>query len=149
MVKSAVRGFYFEVFWNICCFNIQFSHIFLLIIFSITTTTKGLPWQLGGKESACQCRRCRRHRFSLWVGKIPWGRKWQPIPVFLPEKFHGQWSLVVSQKVRCDWVTEHACIPPPMNNSLESFKKSSGFKEGDALEMKRGKITFMATVWLP
>ena len=25
--------------------------------------------------------------------KIPWRRKWQPTPVFLPEKFHGQRSL--------------------------------------------------------
>ena len=24
------------------------------------------------------------------VGKIPWRRKWQPSPVFLTEKFHGQ-----------------------------------------------------------
>ena len=22
--------------------------------------------------------------FDPWVGKIPWRRKWQPIPVFLP-----------------------------------------------------------------
>ena len=28
-----------------------------------------------------------------WVGKIPWGRKWQPTPVFLPGKWHGQRSL--------------------------------------------------------
>ena len=28
-----------------------------------------------------------------WVRKIPWSRKWQPTPVFLLEKFHGQWSL--------------------------------------------------------
>ena len=27
-----------------------------------------------------------------WVGKILWRRKWQPIPVFLPEKSHGQRS---------------------------------------------------------
>ena len=26
---------------------------------------------------------------------IPWSRKWQPTPVFLPEKSHGQRSLVV------------------------------------------------------
>ena len=26
---------------------------------------------------------------SSWVGKIPWSRKWQPLPVFLPSKFHG------------------------------------------------------------
>ena len=30
----------------------------------------------------------------LWVGKIPWRRKWQPTPVFLPGKSHGQRSLV-------------------------------------------------------
>ena len=29
-----------------------------------------------------------------WVGKIPWRREWQPTPVFLPGKFHGQRSLV-------------------------------------------------------
>ena len=27
------------------------------------------------------------------VGKIPWRRKWQPPPVFLPGKPHGQRSL--------------------------------------------------------
>ena len=31
--------------------------------------------------------------FSPWVGKIPWRRKWQPIPVFLSGKPHGQRSL--------------------------------------------------------
>ena len=46
-----------------------------------------------GKESACQCRRHERHRFSPWIGKIPWGRKWQPSPVFLPGKVHGQRRL--------------------------------------------------------
>ena len=35
----------------------------------------------------------RRHRFNPWVGKIPWRRKWQPTPVFLPGKSHGQRSL--------------------------------------------------------
>ena len=31
--------------------------------------------------------------FDLWVGKIPWRRDWQPIPLFLPGEFHGQLSL--------------------------------------------------------
>ena len=31
-------------------------------------------------------------RFNPWVGKIPWSRKWQPTPVFLPGKSHGQRS---------------------------------------------------------
>ena len=35
-----------------------------------------------------------RHEFDSWVGKIPWRRKWQATPVFLPGKSHGQRSLV-------------------------------------------------------
>ena len=27
--------------------------------------------------------------FCPWVWKIPWRRKWQPTPVFLPGEFHG------------------------------------------------------------
>ena len=51
----------------------------------------GLPRWLSGKESACQF---RRHEFDLWIWKIPWRRKWQPTPAFLPGKFHGQRSMV-------------------------------------------------------
>ena len=29
-----------------------------------------------------------------WVGEILWSRKWQPTPVLLPGKSHGQRSLV-------------------------------------------------------
>ena len=50
-----------------------------------------LPWWLSGEESTCQC---RGPRFYPWVGKVPWRRKWQPTPVFLPGKSHGQRSLV-------------------------------------------------------
>ena len=32
-------------------------------------------------------------RFNSWVRKIPWRKKWQPTPVFLPGEFHGQRSL--------------------------------------------------------
>ena len=31
--------------------------------------------------------------FDPWVGKIPWRRKQQPTPVFLPGKSHGQRRL--------------------------------------------------------
>ena len=54
----------------------------------------GLPRWYSGKESACQCRRHKRHGFNSWVRNIPWRRKWQPTPVFLPRKSHGQRSLV-------------------------------------------------------
>ena len=46
-----------------------------------------------GNISACHCRRKRRYTLDSWVGKIPQRRKWQPAPIFLPGKFHGQKSL--------------------------------------------------------
>ena len=43
-----------------------------------------------GKESSCNA----NPRFSPWVRKIPWRRKWQPTPVFLSGKSLGWRSLV-------------------------------------------------------
>ena len=40
------------------------------------------------------CLQCERPRFDPWVRKIPWRRKWQSTPVFLPREFHGQRNLV-------------------------------------------------------
>ena len=48
-----------------------------------------LPCWLSGKQSVCQCRRCRRYGFDPWVGEIALRRKWQPTPLFLPGEFHG------------------------------------------------------------
>ena len=62
---------------------------------------QGLTVGTSGKESACQCRRHKRLRFDPWVGKISWRRKWQPTPVFLPVKFHGQRSLVAYSPACC------------------------------------------------
>ena len=63
-------------------------------------------------ESTCQCRSCR---FNPWVGKIPWKRKWQPIPIFLRGKFHGQRSLAGyspedRRESNTTLGTEHACM---------------------------------------
>ena len=51
-----------------------------------TISVSGLPRWHSGKESTCQYKRSKRHRFDPWVGKIPWRRKWQPTPVFLTGK---------------------------------------------------------------
>ena len=60
------------------------------------------------KEYACQCRRCR---FDPWVKQIPWRKKWQPTPVFLPEKSLGQRILVDYSPWSCKKsdTTEHTC----------------------------------------
>ena len=62
-----------------------------------------------GKESTCQCRRCRRLRFSPWVGKIPWSRKCQHTPVFLPGESHGQSSLEGYSPWGCKELGRTAC----------------------------------------
>ena len=48
-------------------------------------------WSLGDSLAAMQ-ETCKRDEFHSWVGKIPWRRKQQPTPGFLPGKFHGQRS---------------------------------------------------------
>ena len=47
-----------------------------------------------GSDGKRICVLRRRPRFDPWVGKMPWRRKWKPIPVFLPGKSHGQRSLL-------------------------------------------------------
>ena len=46
--------------------------------------------------STGDCLQCRRPELNPWVRKISWSMKWQPTPVFLLGKFHGQGSLVGS-----------------------------------------------------
>ena len=38
----------------------------------------GFSGGTSGKESACQCRGCKRQGFNTWIGKIPWMRAQQP-----------------------------------------------------------------------
>ena len=79
---------------------------------------KGIP---GGKESACQCRRHRKHQSDPWIRKIPWRRKWQTTPVSSilaweipwteePGRLHSIGSQGVRRGHNC--VTEHAYHVP-------------------------------------
>ena len=57
--------------------------------------TLGLPRWCSGKESInLPMQEIQETWVQSWVGKIPWSRKWQPTPEILPEKSHGQRSLV-------------------------------------------------------
>ena len=60
-------------------------------------TMYDIPGGGSGKETTCQCRRCKRRGFDPWVGKIPWRKAWQPTPVFLPGESHEQraWQAAV------------------------------------------------------
>ena len=88
------------------------------------------------------CLPLRRHRFTLWVRKIPWGREWQPTPVFLSGESHGERSLAGyspwgRKTVRCDLATEHrwkATRGP-------QFKHRCGRHQGPPTEgLRRGYI---------
>ena len=50
----------------------------------------------GGSDGKASARNAGDPEFDPWVGKIPWRRKWQPTPVFLPGKSHGQRTLLAA-----------------------------------------------------
>ena len=53
----------------------------------------GFPGGSKVKKPPANAGRQKRPGLNPWVGKIPWRRKWQPTPVFLPGKSQGQRSL--------------------------------------------------------
>ena len=66
-------------------------------LFFLNYTILSLMGFLGGsvvKNSSASAEDAGDPGFDPWIGKIPWRRKWQPTPVFLPGKAHGQRSLV-------------------------------------------------------
>ena len=63
-----------------------------------------------------------------WVRKIPWRRKWQPTPVFLPGKFHGQRNLAGYSSWDCKIVgknlaTKHTHIYIGFPGDTSGFNK--------------------------
>jgi len=58
------------------------------------------------------------------VGKIPWRREWHPYPVFLPEKSHGQRSLLgYSSQDHKEWdATERLNNNRKMNQNRKAIK---------------------------
>ena len=56
------------------------------------------------------CLQCGRPWFDSWVGKMFWRKKWQPSPVFLPEKIPwmkepGGLQSMRLQTIGHDWAT--------------------------------------------
>ena len=74
---------------------------------------EGFSWLSfpGGSDGKKICLQCRRPEFDPWVRKIPWRRKWQPIPEFLSGKSYGQRSLAgyspwgCKDSDRTEWLT--------------------------------------------
>ena len=72
----------------------------------------GFPGDATGKKPACQHRRHKRCGFDPWFRKIPWRRAWQPTPVFLPGKSHGQRNLAVGSRIRHYWQNRGMAVNP-------------------------------------
>ena len=67
----------------------------------------GFPGGTSSKEPSRKYRRLKRCGFNPWVGKIPWSRKWQSTPVFLPGESPwtedpGRLQSIGSHRVRHD-----------------------------------------------
>ena len=77
----------------ILCLN-DFSFDVSGVLKYLTIVIVGFPGGSSGKEPACQCRRRKRCGFDPWVAKIPWTKKWNPTPVFLPGESYGQRNLM-------------------------------------------------------
>ena len=81
----------------------------------------------------------KRCMFDLGVGKTPWRRKWQPTPVSLPRKSHGQRSLVGyspwdGRRVGHDLVTKQQ--QETLANRLKDSSHKLGGKSDSFVEWK-------------
>ena len=100
VAKSQTRlsRFHFHFSFKQCqmkCFPYGWvlAKISVYLIYCSTYTFLWTPSMAQQWRIHLQCRSHRRHRYYLWVGKIPWRRAWQPTPVFLPGESHGQRNL--------------------------------------------------------
>ena len=114
-------------------------------------------WNYSGKESACQCRRCKRQEFYPWVGKIPWRRACQysfsqiPYPncflnVFVQllscvRRFvtpwttarqaslsiTNSWSLLRLMSIESVMPSSHVILCCPLSSCLQPFPASGSF----------------------
>ena len=107
--------------------------LFLLLSQAFNT----LPWWFRWQG---ECLQCRRPGFHPWVRKIPWRRKWQPTPVFLPGKSH-RWRSVAGpspwgHKAR-ELVGVQPLRPAPApQGSCESLRRTSGWSASSVLILK-------------
>ena len=82
-----------ELNWTDMLESVSRFNTMLCPIYLSLNTYSRLPWCSVGKESACNAGDTGGMGSVPELGRSLGGGKWQPIPVFLPEKFHGGRSL--------------------------------------------------------
>ena len=113
---------HFLMFYLSMCFQLIWPNFYLIVYIVLHFPGDSC------KESVCHYRKPRSCRFDCWVQKIPWRRKWQPNPVFLPGKPHRQRSLVGYSP----WGRRVSLIPVSEKMSGKSAWRNLGL-EGRAL----------------
>ena len=88
-------------------------------------------WWSSGKESSCQFRRFKRCRLYPWIGKIPWRRKWQLTPVFLPGESPWTEELGRKQSVGSQRVRETERLSTHIRLTNRSAVSGEGLKAGE------------------
>ena len=86
----------------------DYTCIHLYLVFrtlQMVLLVRNLPANAGRPHKRCG--------YDPWVRKIPWRRAWQPIPVFLSGKFHGQRSLASYNPWSCKESDTTERLPNP------------------------------------
>ena len=79
-----------------CLENLRDGRAWWAAVYGVAQSPTLLKRLSSSSSSSSQCRKHKRPKFDLWVGKISWRRAWQPILVVLPGESNGQRSLVGS-----------------------------------------------------
>ena len=95
-----------------------------------TSSEQGLSWWLRVKNTIAMQKTHRTPRLDPWVGKIPWRRKQQPTPLFLPGKSQGQRGLVSyspwgHKRVRHNLATKHQLISGQAQRECPKYRVPS------------------------
>ena len=77
----------------------------------------GFPCSSVGKESAAM----QETGFDFWVRKIPWRRKWQPIPLSLSGESRGERSLASYSTVHGVTRVGHDLATKPPHTDIDMW----------------------------
>ena len=96
-IKTLTLCYRYTFLSDMVCLSVSVPNsLFLSVSLRCISRHIKFSW-LSGKESAYQCRRCRRCGFDLSVGKIAWRRAWQPL----------QYSCQISMDREAWWPIVH------------------------------------------
>ena len=118
-LSSFILTFYTKRIFSFSIFILCIAHLFPFCIAKIylklCIILWGLPRGSVVKSQPANVGDAGDEGFDPWVGKIPWRRKWQPSPIFLPGKYLGQrslagYSLQGRKRVGHDRATEYTYI---------------------------------------